>query len=77
MNFIHGINHSSKDESIINVILTLAKSLEIGIVAEGVENKSQLSFLTSRQCSVIQGYYFYKPMSTENLSEHLREYVAI
>lgn len=65
MDFVHGINLNQKDESIINVILALADSLDIDVIAEGVENESQLKFLSERSCSNIQGYFFYEPVPAE------------
>ncbi len=65
MNFVHGIGHNNKDESIINVILALSQGFGIDVLAEGVESEEQLEFLIDRMCYTIQGYYFYKPMDAE------------
>jgi EAL domain-containing protein (putative c-di-GMP-specific phosphodiesterase class I) len=70
MDFVHGINLNQKDESIINVILALADSLDIDVIAEGVENESQLKFLSERSCSNIQGYFFYEPVPAEVISKY-------
>ncbi|MBN1777846.1 MAG: EAL domain-containing protein [Clostridiales bacterium] len=72
MNFIHGINNNTKDESIITVILALAESLGINVVAEGVETERQLSFLMNRLCYNIQGYFFCKPMAAEDIEEYVK-----
>jgi diguanylate cyclase (GGDEF)-like protein len=69
MEFIHGINFNEKDETIIGIILALAKSLHIDVVAEGVENESQFEFLRERSCRNIQGFYFYRPMPANWISE--------
>jgi diguanylate cyclase (GGDEF)-like protein len=70
MDFVHGINLNQKDESIINVILALADSLDIDVIAEGVENESQLKFLSERSCSNIQGYFFYEPVPAEVIPKY-------
>lgn len=60
--FVRGIESSSKDRAIAQVIINLAKSLGIKVIAEGVENTVQLDFLSQRMCDEVQGYYYYKPM---------------
>ncbi len=76
MNFVHGISHNTKDESIINVILALSKSLGIDVLAEGVETDVQLKFMLDRMCNIIQGYYFYKPMGAEEIMELFTQYAV-
>lgn len=70
MNFIHGIDINAKDESIISVIIALADSLGIDVVAEGVETANQLNFLMNRYCSIIQGFLFSKPMSADDALQY-------
>jgi EAL domain-containing protein (putative c-di-GMP-specific phosphodiesterase class I) len=66
MSFIHGIDINVKDESIISVIIALADSLGIDVVAEGVETDNQFNFLMNRSCSIIQGFLFSKPMAADD-----------
>lgn len=55
-----------KDNSIIaSTVLALGKSLELGVVAEGVENQEQVNFLKLNKCDEMQGYFFGKPMPNE------------
>ncbi len=63
------ITDISKDENqkVVNAIISLAKNLNFKIVAEGVETKEQLEFLENTDCNEIQGYYFSKPMSSEDM----------
>lgn len=70
MNFIHGIDINAKDESIISVIIALADSLGLDVVAEGVETEIQLNFLMNRHCSTIQGFLFSKPMADDDALEY-------
>jgi diguanylate cyclase (GGDEF)-like protein len=62
MQFVHGIPASVKDEAIAKVIINLAGSLGLKVIAEGVETECQFEFLKNRVCDEVQGYYFYKPM---------------
>lgn len=73
MDFIHGINNNIKDESIITVILGLAESLGVDVVAEGVETENQLTFLMERLCNNIQGYFFCKPMAADDVADYVRK----
>lgn len=67
MEFVHGISVSDKDEAIAMIIITLANTLGLGVIAEGVENETQLRFLQKRLCDEVQGYYFYRPMPAEEM----------
>lgn len=60
--FIDNITSNQKEESIINNIIEMAHSMELKVVAEGVEKKEQLLVLNERKCDYIQGYYFSKPL---------------
>lgn len=67
--FIDGIGRNSKDEAIIKAIIALSKNLNLRVVAEGVETKSQTEFLLSEGCRIIQGYYFCEPMPAAELEK--------
>ena len=69
MQFIRGIETSDKDRAIAQVIINLAKSLDMKVIAEGVETDTQLSFVSHRMCDEVQGYYYYKPMPAEHVEE--------
>lgn len=74
MQFVHGITEtSSKDKAIATIIIQLAKSLELSVIAEGAETRTQVEFLNQQQCDEIQGFYYYKPMSAEDLERILTE----
>jgi EAL domain-containing protein (putative c-di-GMP-specific phosphodiesterase class I) len=51
----------------------MAKSLRLKVIAEGVENEAQMSFLRSHQCDEIQGYYFSKPLTVDKVADKLLE----
>jgi len=70
--FIRGIGVNPKDESIISVMIHLAKKMGLGVIAEGVETEAQLGFLREKSCDEIQGYYCNRPMTAENFENKLR-----
>lgn len=70
--FIENINTSSNDEVIIESIITLARNLNLNVVAEGVETKNQLEFLKKYKCKEIQGYYFTEPVNKHKLEKLLQ-----
>jgi EAL domain-containing protein (putative c-di-GMP-specific phosphodiesterase class I) len=69
MQFIRGISVNSKDESIISVMIYLAKSLGLKVIAEGVETENHLDFLAQEKCDEVQGYYYYRPKSKEEIEQ--------
>jgi EAL domain-containing protein (putative c-di-GMP-specific phosphodiesterase class I) len=50
----------------------MAKSLNLKVIAEGVENEPQMSFLREHLCDEIQGYYFSKPLTVDKVADKLR-----
>ena len=60
--FVKNLPESQSDLEIAKLVITLAKTLKLGVVAEGVETLGQLQALTSLGCDVFQGYYFAKPL---------------
>jgi diguanylate cyclase (GGDEF)-like protein len=63
--FIKDLPESLKDDAICNVILSLAKHLNLSTVAEGVENQEQFDFLARHKCDLIQGYFSGRPQRPE------------
>ncbi len=63
-----------KDNSIIaSTVLALGKSLQLSIVAEGVENEAQVNFLKENNCDEMQGYFYGRPMPMDNFLEFYNE----
>lgn len=65
--FIKNVNHSSDDAAIVEAIISMAHSLNLKVVAEGIENSEQLHFLTSHNCDEVQGFYLAMPMDAMDL----------
>ena len=70
--FIKDLPGSVKDIAICNVMLSLAKHLNLSTVAEGVENEEQLEFLATQGCNLIQGYLTGRPLLPEHAIELLK-----
>lgn len=71
--FVSGIGESTEDEAIVDSTLVLARNLNIACIAEGVETKEQLQYLVDHQCHLIQGYFYYAPLSMDDLTQKLAE----
>ena len=64
--FVRHVGESEKDDSVVSMILNIAKALGIPVIAEGVETEEQLKRLKELGCPIVQGFYFSKPLhSTE------------
>lgn len=71
--FVKGIEGGLRGKALVKTIVDLADNLGINVVAEGVENKMQLEYLKSIGVDIIQGFYFFKPMSIQELIEKLED----
>jgi diguanylate cyclase (GGDEF)-like protein len=70
--FIRDVALKPDDAAITTAIISMAKSLNLKVIAEGVENEAQMSFLRAHDCDEIQGYYFSKPLTPEKAADKLR-----
>lgn len=69
--FIRDVTHSAEDASIVRAIVSLAHSLKLKVIAEGVESREQLEFLRELGCDQYQGYYFSRPLAPGDFSAWL------
>ena len=65
-NFMASIVENSSDKAIVTAIITLAKSLDLDVIAEGIENNEQVSFLKDAQINKVQGYLYSVPVSKKD-----------
>lgn len=70
--FVDGVVPNKKDGAVCKGIITMARDLDMKVVAEGVETAEQLELLASYGCEVFQGYYFARPMAYESLVDWIR-----
>lgn len=71
--FIRNITADSKTEAITIAIIQMAHSLNLRVIAEGVETQAELDFLQKHECDEIQGYLFSPPLPTSKFEQLLKE----
>jgi diguanylate cyclase (GGDEF)-like protein len=65
--FIKDLPRNPSDTAITTAIISMARHLNLRVIAEGVETEQQLSFLRTQQCDEIQGYYFSRPVPATDI----------
>ena len=65
--FTRDIGRDADNSSIVTAIVALAKSLNLSVLAEGVESIEQLGFLRKEKCDRVQGYYYSRPVNPDAL----------
>ncbi|WP_455756152.1 EAL domain-containing protein [Sulfurimonas sp.] len=73
--FIMDLAENSDDKEICKTIISMAKGLNLNVIAEGVETEEQAKFLHENGCAEIQGYLYHKPVSRDEIKEKLKEYL--
>ena len=74
--FIRDVIVNPDDAAITAAIISMAKSLRLKVIAEGVENEAQMSFLRAHHCDEIQGYYCSKPLTVDQVGDKLLQVSA-
>jgi len=72
--FVHNLAHDTEDRAIISAIVALGRTLDLKIVAEGVETAAQQEFLTNLGCDSLQGFLFGRPMPPDEFMAALDEF---
>ncbi|WP_169823142.1 sensor domain-containing protein [Anaerobacillus alkalilacustris] len=70
--FVYHLPDNKGDRAIVSSIINLAHNLGLRVIAEGVENKEALCYLQEEQCNEMQGYYFSRPVSSEEIISLLK-----
>ncbi len=66
-------DENQRERKVISHVISLAKDLQISVLAEGVETESQKNFLQEANCDMIQGYYYAKPMPMKDFAKYIEE----
>ncbi|OGP25503.1 MAG: hypothetical protein A2X99_04390 [Deltaproteobacteria bacterium GWB2_55_19] len=75
--FVHDLSTSSDDKAIVTAIIRMAHSMNIEVVAEGVETEEQVAYLQSIGCDKLQGYLLSRPVSHDKFEELFKEPICI
>lgn len=65
--FIADITQNTSDQAIVATIISMARHLNMEVIAEGIETKGQLDFLLKNSCKEVQGYYFSRPLPAKEV----------
>jgi EAL domain-containing protein (putative c-di-GMP-specific phosphodiesterase class I) len=74
--FVKDLPHLAEDGAIVSAIIAMARNLELGVIAEGVETAEQMRQLLDRGCSHMQGFLFARPLPTDAYAQVLRNGLA-
>ncbi|GGB97740.1 hypothetical protein GCM10007205_03780 [Oxalicibacterium flavum] len=75
--FVNDITIDPDDAAIVSSIISLAHSLRLQVIAEGVETAEQLSYLRQHGCDHMQGYFFSRPLTADAMTQMLRDGVRL
>jgi diguanylate cyclase len=75
--FIHDLAHDTEDAAIVAAVVALGRTLNLKIVAEGVETAGQQRFLTQPGCTALQGYLLGRPVPADQLVASLAQHDEI
>jgi EAL domain-containing protein (putative c-di-GMP-specific phosphodiesterase class I) len=71
--FIQNLDDRRDYAAVVHAIITLARNLGIGLIAEGIETAEQLAMLQAMDCDEAQGFYFARPLEAVEAEEYLRK----
>ena len=69
--FFRNVTDENRANIVVKNIIELAKSLNMTVVAEGIEKQEQVDFLRTTECDLIQGYFYSKPISAKDFEEYM------
>lgn len=75
--FVRDIINDPDDAAIVDAIVAMAHSLNLNVIAEGVETREQLEFLRDRKCQQAQGYYFARPLDPQQFEAFIAQGLSI
>jgi diguanylate cyclase (GGDEF)-like protein len=71
--FVQDLSVDPEDEAIATAVIAMAHSMNLHVIAEGVETEAQLSFLRERHCDTVQGFFFSPPLHPEKFEEFVSD----
>ncbi len=74
ISFVRRMLTTRNDAAVVNTIIAMGQGLDMELVAEGVETEEQLRYLAERECRVIQGFYFSRPLVPDDFVSFCREW---
>ncbi|MCD3298165.1 putative bifunctional diguanylate cyclase/phosphodiesterase, partial [Clostridium botulinum] len=75
MQFIKNVPHEKKDSAIVSSIIDFSHNLGLKVIAEGVETKEQLEYLTYKKCDEVQGFLYYKPKPSYEIEKIIKNII--
>jgi EAL domain-containing protein (putative c-di-GMP-specific phosphodiesterase class I) len=69
--FVRAVSTDRNDQAIACAVIAMADSMNLRVVAEGVETVDQLDFLRAKHCNEVQGYFLSRPLPPEKIAEFL------
>lgn len=72
--FVHDVSDGTTDVPIISAVIAIAKGFKMKLIAEGVETTEQMNFLSTRGCTVMQGFLFSRPLTSAEATNALRNH---
>lgn len=75
--FVRDIVNDADDAAIVDAIVAMAHSLKLNVIAEGVETREQLDFLKQRKCQQVQGYYFARPLDSQQFEAFVLQGMSV
>jgi EAL domain-containing protein (putative c-di-GMP-specific phosphodiesterase class I) len=70
--FVKDIPNDKNSEAIVRAVIVLGKSLQLEVIAEGVETEAQEAFLKSEACDEVQGFYYSRPVPADQFTKLLQ-----
>jgi EAL domain-containing protein (putative c-di-GMP-specific phosphodiesterase class I) len=75
--FVRQITTVPDETTIVTAVISMGRSLNLRVVAEGVETEEELAFLQAHQCDEAQGYYFSKPVIPRQFAKLLKSGISV